>query len=495
MTVQVSNSLFAGGSRALITDEYITSGSIGVTLVDDGGAKYDNVTYSNLQYTYSAGAWTPVGGVTTPLLTATVGKAAAYYPFVPDVPVTAVPVTVSEQQDVLYSGWVSDISVAKPEALFHMQHALAAVRLVLKKDASYVPEATATEVTVTSDDFYPTATLDATSGDLTPTGEAGATVTSGTGSWAVTTGGTGVDLLVIPGGVAQKITFSATIGGKKYTATTPAAVTLARALIHTYTLTLSAQGMTVGEVSVEPWGSGVTGSLTLAPYVAPTINSAGKANGVYAVTATGELIAYNDAAVDATCLGVALITDNQRIMIEKMGEANAEWNGNDGLYWTKSKSDLSLTNYNKADGTNNDGYLGGTSTPQLNKDFTTWTAGALSDFNGKSNTAVIAAASSDARDMCTVLNTFNAADSYNDWYVPACGQLALIYLNKTAINEVLTAIGGTTFSNSGYWSSSEYSSSHAWFMDLSHGHVYYGYVYGDGKGSDEFRVRFVRDIK
>ena len=120
-----------------------------------------------------------------------------------DASVTAVPVTVSEQQDVLYSGWVSDISVAKPEATFHMQHALAAVRVILKKDASYVPEATATEVTVTSDDFYPTATLDATDGDLTPTGEAGTTVTSGTGSWAVTTGGTGVDLLVIPGGVAQ----------------------------------------------------------------------------------------------------------------------------------------------------------------------------------------------------------------------------------------------------------------------------------------------------
>lgn len=66
MTVQVSNSLFAGGSRALITDEYITSGSIGVTLVDDGGVGYDNVTYSNLQYTYSAGTWGPAGGVTTP---------------------------------------------------------------------------------------------------------------------------------------------------------------------------------------------------------------------------------------------------------------------------------------------------------------------------------------------------------------------------------------------------------------------------------------------
>jgi len=477
MTVQVSNSLFAGGSRALITDEYITSGSIGVTLVDGGGVGYDNVTYSNLQYTYSAGAWTPAGGVTTPPLTATVGKAAAYYPFVADVPVTAVPVTVSEQQDVLYSGWVSDVSVAKPEALFHMQHALAAVRVVLKKDASYVPEATATEVTVTSDDFYPTATLDATDGDLTPTGEAGATVTSGTGSWAVTTGGTGVDLLVIPGGVAQKITFSATIGGKKYTATTPAAVTLGRALIHTYTLTLSAQGMTVGEVSVEPWGSGVTGNLTLAPDLSgPVINSAGKANGVYAVTATGELIAYNDAAVDATCLGVALITDNQKIMIEKMGEANAEWNSNTTLYWGKNLYQKNVAGITE----------------------TTDQAVAKADFSGKEHTNAIIAAytehsvAMDARDMCSVLQIFNDGENnggFTDWYIPAAGQLYEIYTNRTNINAALSAMTATQFSSgSYYWSSSEHSSTYGWYVNFYNGVVSY-----DDKGLDD-RVRFVRDI-
>jgi len=469
MTVQVSNSLFAGGSRALITDEYITSGSIGVTLVDGGGVGYDNVTYSNLQYTYSAGAWAPAGGVTTPLLTATVGKAAAYYPFVADVPVTAVPVTVSEQQDVLYSGWVSDVSVAKPEALFHMQHALAAVRVVLKKDASYVPEATATEVTVTSDDFYPTATLDATSGDLTPTGEAGATVTSGTGSWAVTTGGTGVDLLVIPGGVAQKITFSATIGGKKYTATTPSAVTLGRALIHTYTLTLSAQGMTVGEVSVEPWGSGVTGSLTLAPYD-PWKNIA---NGVYAVTATGELIAYNDAAVDATCLGVALITDNQRIMIEKTQSYDAT---NTTFYWSTN-----LYGKNVA---------GITETTDENV--------AKADFNGKDHTAAIIAAytehsvAMDARDMCSVLQTFNDGENnggFTDWYIPAAGQLYEIYTNKTNINAALTAMSSTAFSGNHYWSSSEYGSDRGWYVGIDDGDVNNG-----SRSYFDYRVRFVRDI-
>ena len=151
---------------------------------------------------------------------------------------------------------------------------------------------------------------------------------------------------------------------------------------------------------------------------------------------------------------------------------------------------MSLTNYGNADGANSKGYLTGASTPQLNKDFTTWTAGALSDFNGKINTAIIAAASSDARDMCTVLNTFNASDSHNDWYVPACGQLALMYLNMTEIDAALTKIGGTALAAKDYWSSSELSSDYASGVYFGSGYVY---VYNDLKGNTKW-VRFVRDI-
>jgi hypothetical protein len=149
-----------------------------------------------------------------------------------------------------------------------------------------------------------------------------------------------------------------------------------------------------------------------------------------------------------------------------------------------------LTNYRNVDGTNIYGYLGGTETPQLNKDFTTWTEGAISDFNGKANTAIIAEASSDARDMCSVLNTFNASDNYNDWYVPACGQLALMYLNMTEINEALTKIGGTTLNDSRlYWSSSEEYSTSAWFVSFYDGEV--GVI---GKNMIGREVRFIRDI-
>jgi len=301
--------------------------------------------------------------------------------------------------------------------------------------------------------------------------------------------------------VAQKITFSATIGGKKYTATTPAAVTLGRALIHTYTLTLSAQGMTVGEVSVEPWGSGVTGSLTLAPI--KTIDLKTAPNGVYAVNADGKGMLIDDA--DETCIGVALIVNDaptpQKLMIEKNEANNTAWGGNTDFYWDQSYSDLSLENFTDVGGgaTGGTGYLmkpdgtfGGTS--QISYDHNNWTSGAISDFNGKNNTTVIVAASDDTRDMGSVLKTFNADEQqnqgYNDWYIPACGQLALMYLNMTAINNALTKIGGQTIPYYTYWSSSEYSSNSGWSVGFNTGRVEQRY----GNKSSNYRVRFVRDI-
>lgn len=215
-------------------------------------------------------------------------------------------------------------------------------------------------------------------------------------------------------------------------------------------------------------------------------------DGVYAVNANGKLIDYNTA--DSTAIGVALVAGEHKFMIAK---ANATYGSNFTLYWDKSYSDLSLTNYDNVDDNNLDGYLpkpdgtfgGYSSSAHLSDDFTTWKAGALSDFNGKTNTTVIAASSSNARDMCTVLNAFNTSDIHNDWYIPACGQLALIYLNKTEINAALAKIGGTALSDDRYWSSSERTSLYAWYVDFDDGEVARSL-----RKDHEGRVRFIRDI-
>ena len=206
-------------------------------------------------------------------------------------------------------------------------------------------------------------------------------------------------------------------------------------------------------------------------------------NGVYAVDSSGKLIDYTTA--DSTALGVALVAGEHKFMIAKSDATNDGSNYN--LYYDYDKGDLSLTNYNTADGTNSNGYLG----TGLSTDFTTWTAGALSDFNGKSNTQVIAASSSKANDMCKVLETFNAGSDnqgHSDWYVPAAGQLALMYLAKTDINAALAKIDGTAFKSRTYWSSSEVGADRAWYVNFSN-----GLVNNNGKRNNN-GVRFIRDI-
>ena len=122
---------------------------------------------------------------------------------------------------------------------------------------------------------------------------------------------------------------------------------------------------------------------------------------------------------------------------------------------------------------------------------------AKADFSGKDNTNAIIAAytehsvAMDARDMCSVLQTFNDGENnggFTDWYIPAAGQLYEIYTNKTNINAALTAMSSTAFSDNSYWSSSEYSSNYGWSVNFNDGYVgsYYRNYYN--------RVRFVRDI-
>ena len=221
-------------------------------------------------------------------------------------------------------------------------------------------------------------------------------------------------------------------------------------------------------------------------------------NGVYAVSSTGSLIDYNSA--DATALGVALVAGEHKFIITK---SDATDGTNTTFSWGKSlqgKDVAGVVTNGKVDGTNSSGYLpksDGTfsGTPNLSADFNTWTAGALSDFNGAANTAAIIAGytehgvSMGATDMCSVLGTFNASDSHNDWYIPACGQLALIYLNMTEINAALEKIGGTALAAKDYWSSSEGSSAGALRV-----YFYNGYIDNRLKSSGSYRVRFVRDI-
>ena len=459
-------------SRAgIITENTLADGStIGILLDDGAETDYDAV--NNIKFTASTQdakqVWTPASDI---VLSDTKGTLYAYYPYAEGTDLSAIPIETATQTDYLYATPVQNVNESNASVAVTMNHMLSNIKVSIAR-GTYVGTGNISNISVKSDGFATGGTFNAAQetpafSSVTGTGdEISRNVTA-------TLGGTATDIMVVPTGTSKAVTFTATIDDVDYTVTSTD-VELEEGNSYEYTLSLNSSFMSVASVAVNPWTSVPKGNLTLEKDKSgPTINSAGKANGVYAVTATGELIAYNDAAVDATCLGVALITDKQRIMIEKTENYDATYTT---FYWGKNLQGKNVAGITE----------------------TTYQTTAKVFFKGKEHTNAIIEAyaehsvAMDARDMCSVLQTFNDSENnggFTDWYIPATGQLYEIYTNKTSINEALSAMSATQFSSDIiYWSSSEYSDDRGWYL-----------YFGSGDGDDDTKgfpnkVRFVRDF-
>lgn len=236
-------------------------------------------------------------------------------------------------------------------------------------------------------------------------------------------------------------------------------------------------------------------------------------NGVYAVRQDGRLIPLSRA--DNSCISVAIIYDGHKIMIEKNEDSNQSYktatsdlpdssNKTYFFYWGEHGTDqIGITNYDKVDGINSFGFLkqesgsyGGT--PNISENISSWTSGVLSDWKGKANSEVLKRITTGGGSYTSyataghVLNTFLAspdAKGYDDWYIPSCGELSLIYMHLTSVNNALSAIDGQQLTKDYYLSSSEYDPENFWIVLFNNGRVF--------KRLKRLvcRVRFVRKIE
>ena len=249
-------------------------------------------------------------------------------------------------------------------------------------------------------------------------------------------------------------------------------------------------------------------------------------NGVYAVNKDGKGVPVEFA--DWSCIAVALIVNDapvpQRFFIEKNGETDtnvmrhayaadhAVFEDNDKrFYWGKQYTNVkSLQDFKfvisiphvdyDGETRNTDlnwGYLTQGTTNVISTNYKTWRYGAISDFNGKQNTAAIiagAGANTNNRfgNMATYCTKYNQMNTlFGEWYIPSCGQLALMCLNIDEINKALKKIGGkeiSTLAQDSYWSSTECSEKEAWYVGFGRNAIinspkYYGN-----------QVRLIRDI-
>lgn len=108
---------------------------------------------------------------------------------------------------------------------------------------------------------------------------------------------------------------------------------------------------------------------------------------------------------------------------------------------------------------------------------------AITDLDGYSNTQKIRNAGN-----ASIYPAAYAVDFANGWYLPAAGQLRLLFGEIVTLNASLQIVNGTQFPMNSvfdYWSSTECGKIDAWFVEFS------GSVYSLGKHYD-FRVRSVR---
>ena len=115
---------------------------------------------------------------------------------------------------------------------------------------------------------------------------------------------------------------------------------------------------------------------------------------------------------------------------------------------------------------------------------------AIADWQGKNNTKVVLEYCKTKGKSCPAFEYVNSykteGTQAGDWYLPAMGELNAIYGNMDVLNVALGKIGGTTFGDYFYWSSSENSNNYAWRLNF--------YLGNEDYFDKDFRHSYVRPV-
>ena len=438
------------------------SSKIGVKLVAADGTDYDGkTTYNNIFYSTSDGNTWSVDAEHKILLSATEGKAYAYYPYTGNASLdfTAIPIESAanpdNQVDYMFGNEATGLKNSNPTANFTMSHAMSIVNFTVAK-GTYTGSGTITSVTMKGNTASNTGTMNAVAGSVTASNP-GYEFTS---TNSLTLGSAKGKFIVVPSGTQSALDFKVVMDGQTYTATT-ADVTLASGQVYKYTLTMNSTGLTVSTVSVTPWGDEQDkGSLDTDLYDPWAVAKA--TNGVYAIDNDGNPVDYTtaSAAAKGTYKGVALVVDGKAIEIATDdASAKSKWAETDPM--TDEEAAYFLSNYITSETT------------------------AKVDMDGKANTERILASNVT---IASVINSYNdGSHGSTDWYLPSAGQLNNIYPYLEQIYNLMTKVSDTTISLFSFWSSSVYSASAVWLVSFD-GRVCYSNV------NVSFSVLLVRDL-
>ena len=153
------------------------------------------------------------------------------------------------------------------------------------------------------------------------------------------------------------------------------------------------------------------------------------ADGIYLIKKTGKPVLFAPGCNKKDCVAVGIKLGGKSIAVSLKDAADGE--------------DITLTN--SEDETEYDGYI---------NNYTD----AVADWNGKANTKHL-----------EEIGLNEGIKLEAGQYIPAIGEMYLIYLHKKALNEALEYVGGKPIADKWYWTSTETSATGAWYLNLTSG--------------------------
>ena len=297
-------------SRALISSACLPSGSqIGFSLTDESGSTYMGIAYNNVKAT-AVGSTVNQKYIlgTSVLLDNIDGTIQAYYPWEEDVDVKSIPIK-SGDTDYMYSQPVTGVTSVNPQANLVMQHALAAVRVNLKR-GMYAGTGLVKSISVAGNNIAGTGRLDATTGELSGLADIGKPVPmvmSSTLNNTITK-----DFILIPTNSEAPLTIVVNIDGVDYSVSTDA-ICLQQGILYSLDITVDYAALSWSDLTVETWGYDGFGNP-----VVPVGN--------YTVTLTGNMegIAFNNTVnEDGTVTIVAVPMESGKKVVQVTANTGA----------------------------------------------------------------------------------------------------------------------------------------------------------------------------
>lgn len=243
-------------SKSIITGTSLGAGEeIGVFLTDGQGENYDGLSYSNIRFrssgTSSSQSWSADSDI---MLSANKAMLNAYYPYSDNVnDISSIPVESSSevQTDYMFAEPVTELNNHNSEAHITMKHALAAIRITLKR-GSYTGTGNITGISISGENMATGGILNGRTGAITSLTGKGEAIAPDISSSTLDKEGRDIDILAIPTGKDSSIDIEVYIDGERFDVTT-SAIALAQGMMSVCEISINNSSVTIAPLKVKAW--------------------------------------------------------------------------------------------------------------------------------------------------------------------------------------------------------------------------------------------------